>query len=128
MKMIFLLTITCFIGAALCAVEHPAEEAASKLKEAQKKYDLAETELRKAIQLIGDKEKRDAALEALNGGAEAWDKVSEFEIKFKMAATAAPETATSVGLIPYRTDALFLNYRAEQLSEHARWVRAMWQK
>lgn len=128
MRLLLIIALSVSAALCVCAFDHPFDEAASKLKQAQKKYDLAETELKKAIQLIDDKEKRDAALEALKRGAEAWEKVSKFESEFKIAAAAAPNTATSVGLIPYWTEAQFLNYRAEQLNAHAKWIRENWQK
>lgn len=125
MKLFAHLVLT-LIGGSLLANEHPADQAREVLEKATVDIERAEKEFLASVQLIEDDEKKKQVLGYFKKRKDAWATAMEADASLKVAASPAPDTNTSVGLIPLCSDARHLTDQAKLLREQAKWIKENW--
>ncbi|MCW1921172.1 hypothetical protein OKA05_01325 [Luteolibacter arcticus] len=125
MKPLSILLLISF-AAILSATEHPADEAKIAFAEASSEIEKAEKEFLASVQLIDNDKKRAEVLDLFRQRKEAWGSSMKADANLKIAASPAPSTNTSVGLIPLWSDARHLRDQAKLLREQAKWIKQNW--
>lgn len=124
MKTFLLMALLLMPGLVYSAEKHPAEVAEAKLESAQKSLQVALKRADKAIALIEDKAKQQAASKALADAQKKWQAFVDAEVATYQAATHAPDTSTSAMLGAYAVEADAMNARAKALQHFAEWLEA----
>lgn len=115
------------LGGNLSASDHPIDEARAAFAKATSDVEQAEKEFQASVQLIGKDKNRKEVLDLFKKRKQAWATAMETDAKLKVAASPAPSTNTSVGLIPLWSDTRHLSEQAKILREQAKWIKDNWE-